>query len=58
MYNETSKEMEGVCPGLKYLNELSVPIIQDTNSVYMMFGHGCDLKEEVWDVPMVANIIQ
>jgi hypothetical protein len=43
--------MEGVCPGLKYLNELSVPIEQDTNSVYMMFGHGCDLKQEVWDVP-------
>ena len=50
--DETHYTMEGQCPGLKYLNEIRDTVRdQDPNSVYMIFGHGCDLKGEVLTVP-------
>jgi hypothetical protein len=51
VFNIEKQIMEGKCPGLKYLNELSVPITQNSDSLYMMFGHGCDLEREVLRVP-------
>jgi hypothetical protein len=50
--DETHYTMEGECPGLKYLNEIRDTVRdQDPNSVYMAFGHGCDLEGEEQDVP-------
>jgi len=51
VYNPQSKLMENECPGLKYLNDIKDNLKKDHNNVYMMFGHGCDLYEEVVRVP-------
>ena len=52
MYNPANKQMENECPGLKYLNEIRDTVRdQDPNSVYMAFGHGCDLEYEELFVP-------
>jgi hypothetical protein len=52
VYNKLTSIMEGQCPGLKYLNEIRHTLgNQDSNSVYMVFGHGCDLELEVLIVP-------
>lgn len=52
MYNPNTQKMESQCPGLKYLNEIRGTVIdQDPNSVYMAFGHGCDLEYEELTVP-------
>jgi hypothetical protein len=52
IYDSATKEMKNVCPGLRYLNEIRETVgVQDPNSVYLIFGHGCDLDGEVLPVP-------
>ena len=52
VFNNRTRIMEGQCPGLKYLNEIRDTLVnQDSNSVYIMFGHGCDLELEELIVP-------
>ena len=52
VFNNITQLMEGQCPGLKYLNELKTTVRnEDPNSVYIAFGHGCDLEGEALSVP-------
>ena len=52
VYDSVTEELQNVCPGLKYLNEIRDTVgAQDPNSAYLIFGHGCDLDGEVLNVP-------
>ena len=51
LYNPETELMENECPGLKYFYEIKDNLKKDHNAVYMVFGHGCDLYEEVSVVP-------
>ena len=58
VYNEALQKMENaVCPGLKYFNEIIDVIDKNPNAIYMMFGHGCDLYEELLEVPVNCRYI-
>jgi hypothetical protein len=52
LYNPESKLYEKKCPGLKYFKEIKDNLERDPNAVYIVFGHGCDLYEEVLQVPI------
>ena len=55
IYDNSTGKMEGQCPGLKYFNEIrDILGHQDSNSVYMIFGHGCDLEPEVDQVELTV----
>jgi len=57
LYNETSQNLDGECPGVKHFNEIKDSIVIDPNAVYTIFGHGCDLEHELLDIPESTNYI-
>jgi hypothetical protein len=57
IYDEKSGTMKGVCPGVIYFDEIKDSIVIDPDAVYMIFGHGCDLKGELIEIPPKCKFI-
>ena len=49
--------MEGECPGVAHFNKIKDSIVIDPNAVYTIFGHGCDLEDELLILPENTNYI-
>jgi hypothetical protein len=47
VFDKIDKIYQGECPGVKHFNEIKDKLIKDPNAVYTIFGHGCDLNNEV-----------
>ncbi len=49
--------MEGVCPGVEHFNEIKDSLVIDPDAVYTIIGHGCDLEDELFDIPINSKYI-
>ena len=57
LYNETSGDMEGECPGVKHFNEIKDSIVIDPDAVYTVLGHSCDIIQDIQDLPTDCKYI-
>ena len=57
IYDATTGKMTNECPGLKHFNEIKDSLVKDPDAVYMLFGHGCDLENEIKIIPKNCKFI-
>lgn len=57
VYDFKDSKMKGRCPGYQHFNSIKESIVKDTNAVYMIMGHGCDLNNELKRVPTKCKYI-
>lgn len=57
IYDYETKRYQGLCPGVIYFDEIKDSLVKDPDAVYMIFGHGCDLKDEFIEIPPKCKFI-
>lgn len=57
IYDATTGKMKNECPGLKHFNEIKDSLVKDPDAVYMLYGHGCDLENEIKIIPKNCKFI-
>lgn len=57
IYDATTGKMKNECPGKKYFEEIKDTLVKDPDAVYMLYGHGCDLENEIKIIPKNCKFI-